>query len=120
MSLKLTSKKKSHSNFKKSKAVGKIARLFFVKAHPDIKNERFFDYLVSLVRNMFCGDQPYTEDTPFGETFLKVLKRLNPILKILNKKLHGAQGEKLDFYEILKHSAGNYGISDYNAELKFK
>lgn len=100
-------------------SVGKVARLFLVKAHRDIKNERFFDYLVSLVRNMFCGDQPYTEDTPFGETFLKVLKRLNPVLKILNKKLHGAQGETLDFYDMLKNSAGNYGISDYNATLKF-
>ena len=101
-------------------SVGKIARLFLVKAHPEIKNDRFFDYLVSLVRNMFCGDQPYTEDTPFGETFLKVLKRLKPILKILNKKLHGAQGEEIDFYEMLKHSAGNYGISDYNAIIKLK
>ena len=100
-------------------SVGKVARLFLVKAHPDIKDERFFDYLVSLVRNMFCGDQPYTEDSPFGETFLKVLKRLNPVLKILNKKLHGAQGETLDFYDMLKNTAGNYGISDYNATLKF-
>lgn len=101
-------------------SVGKFARLFFVKAHPDVKNDRFFDYLVAIVRNMFCGDQPYTEDTPFGETFLKVLKRLNPILKILNKKLHGAQGEEIDFYELLKHSIGNYGISDYDATLKLK
>ena len=100
-------------------SVGKVAGLFLVKAHPDIKDERFFDYLVSLVRNMFCGDQPYTEDTPFGETFLKVLKRLKPVLKILNKKLHGAQGETLDFYDMLKNTAGNYGISDYNATLKF-
>lgn len=101
-------------------SVGKIARLFFVKAHPDVKNDRFFDYLVAIVRNMFCGDQPFTEDTPFGETFLKVLKRLNPVLKILNKKLHGAQGEEIDLYEMLKHSAGNYGISDYNATLNLK
>ncbi len=100
-------------------SIGKIARLFLVKAHPDIKNDRFFDYLVSIVRLVFCGDQPYTEDTPFGSTFLKVLKRLNPVLKILNKKLRGAQGETLDFYEILKHTIGNYGVSDYNATLKF-
>lgn len=101
-------------------SVGKMARLFLVKAHPDVKDERFFDYLVSIVRYVFCGDQPYTEDTPFGETFLKVLKRLNPILKILNKKLHGSQGEAIDLYEMLKHSIGNYGISDYNAVLKLK
>lgn len=101
-------------------SVGRVSKLFFVKAHPDVKDRKIADCLIELIRNMFCGDQPYTEDTPFGETFLKILKRLNPILKVLNKKLHGAQGEILDFYEILKHTAGNYGISDYNATLKLK
>ena len=28
--------------------------------------------------------------------------------------------EEIDLYEMLKHSAGNYGISDYNATLNLK
>lgn len=99
--------------------IGKICRLLMVKAHPDIKNEKFIDFAVELVRAVFCGDQPFTEGNPYGETFLRVLKHLNPILKILNKKLHGSQGEQVNLYEMLKHSAGNYGIPDNNATIKF-
>lgn len=100
--------------------VGRIAKIFFVKAHPDIKNVKFIDAAVDLVRSVFYGDQPYTEDTPFGSTFLKVLRRLKPVLNILNKKLKGSQGEEIDLYKMLKHSAGNYGISDHNATIKLK
>ncbi len=101
-------------------SVGKVTRLLFVKAHPDIKNDSFLETMLSIVRYAFYGDQPYTEDTPVGETFLKILKRLKPLFKVLNKKLHGSQGEEIDLYELLKHSAGNYGISDFDATLKLK
>lgn len=100
--------------------VGQIARFLFVKPHPEVKKMKFLDVAVDLVRYAFYGDQPFTEDTPVGETFLKVLRRLNPVFKILNGKLHGSQGESIDLYEILKHTAGNYGISDHNATLKLK
>lgn len=100
--------------------IGKMCRLLLVKAHPDIKNEKFIDFVVELVRDVFCGDQPFTEDNPYGETFLRVLRRLRPVFKILNKKLHGSQGEEVDLYELLKHSAGNYGIPDNNATIKLK
>lgn len=99
-------------------SVGKVTKLLLVKAHPDIKDESFLQVMLNIVRNVFYGDQPYTEDTPVGETFLKVLRRLNPIFKRLNIK--GSQGEKVDLYELLKHSAGNYGISDFEATLELK
>ncbi len=98
---------------------GRITKLFFVKCHKDVKDVLFLDILVQIVRNMFAGDQPFTEDTPVGSTFLQILKRLSPIFKILNKKLHGSQGESVDLYEMLKHSAGNYGISDHNAVIEW-
>ncbi len=100
--------------------VGKIAGFFFVKAPKEVKDIKFKDFAVDLARSVFEGDQPFTEDTPLGEVFLKVLKRLKPVLKILNKKLHGSQGEQVDLYEMLKHSAGNYGISDNNATLNLE
>lgn len=100
--------------------VGKVARLFFVKAHKDIKDRKFIELVVDIVRNVFEGDQPFVEGTPEGDTILKAFGRLKPIFKILNKKLHGSQGEEIDMYELLKHSAGNYGISDYDAVIKLK
>lgn len=100
-------------------SVGKVARLLCVKADKSIKDMPFLELAVNIVRYLFEGDQPYVEGTPEGDVILKVFKRLNPVWKILNKKLHGSQGETLDMFEVLKHTAGNYGISDYNAVLKF-
>ena len=47
---------------------------------------------------------------------LRIFRRLRPFIKTLK----GSQGEKLDFYETMKHTVGNYGIDDYNAVLKLK
>ena len=67
---------------------------------------------------MFEGNQPFKEGTDEGDVFLAFLKRINPILKKLNLK--NPDGTKADMYEIMKHTAGNYGIDDYNATLKLK
>ncbi len=99
--------------------VGKVARLFLVKAEKEIKDRKFTELLIDIVRNLFEGNQPFKEGTPEGDTILRVFKRLKPVFKILNKKLHGAQGEEIDLFEILKHSAGNYGIDDHNAIIYF-
>lgn len=99
-------------------SVGKVARLFCISADKKIKNDKFLDLAINIVRYMFEGDQPYVEGTPEGDTVLKVLRHLKPILNKLNKKLHGSQGESVDLYEMLKNSIGNYGISDNNAVLK--
>ena len=101
-------------------SIGKVARLFCVSADSKIKNDSFLEFAISVVRYVFEGDQPYVAGTPEGDTVLKVLKRLRPVLKKLNKKLHGSQGESVDLYEILKNSIGNYGISDNNCVIKLK
>lgn len=100
--------------------VGRVVKIFFVKAHKDIRKRKFIDLVVDIARNAFEGDQPFVEGTPEGDTILRVFRRLRPVFRILNKKLHGSQGEEVDLYELLKHSAGNYDISDYNAILKLK
>ena len=96
--------------------VGQFAHLFLVKADPQIKNDSFVEFAVSFVRSIFEGNQPYVEGTLGGDTLLKIFKRLSPFFK----KMKGAQGEPLDFYETMKHTVGNYGIDDYNAVLHLK
>lgn len=103
-----------------TKTVGQAAKLIGIKSEPEIKDMPLLDLLLSLVRCVFCGNQPYTEDTPQGKTLLKVIERFEPIISMVNKKIKGSQGETIDFYEIFKHSIGNYGIDDYNAVLKLK
>lgn len=102
------------------KTVGQTAKLFAVKAEPEIKDMPLIDLLAAIVRNLFCGNQPYTDRTPEGRTLLKVFGRMKPLFSVLNKKLKDSQGNSIDMFEMLKHSAGNYGIDDYDAVLKLK
>lgn len=94
--------------------LGKLARLLCIRIDPSIRDRSFVEFAIDLVRNAFEGNQPFVEGTPEGDALLKALKRL----RIFVKTLRGSQGETLDFYELMKHTAGNYGIDDYNAELK--
>lgn len=96
--------------------VGGFARIFMIKVDKSLHKTSFVDFAIDLVRSVFEGNQPFTEGTPGGDALLKLFKRLKPLFK----KLKGAQGEEIDMYEILKHTVGNYGIDDYNAEIKLK
>ncbi len=97
---------------------GAVCRLFFVKCHKSIKKMLLKDYTVQLVQNLFAGNQPFTEGTAEGDAILGILKRLNFIIKKI--KVKNIDGEFVDLFEVLKHSAGNYGIDDHNAVLKLK
>ena len=94
--------------------VGQFAHLLLIKADPQMKDTKFVDFAVDIVRTLFEGNQPFVEGTPGGDTLLKVFRRLRPFVK----HLKDAQGNELDFYETMKHTVGNYGIDDYNAVLK--
>ncbi len=100
--------------------LGQVSRLLLVKAEPGARDVKLLDFLTLLVRNVFCGNQPYTDKSPEGKTLLKILRRLRPVLAVLNRKVRDSQGGEVDFYEIMKHSAGNYGIDDDNAVIKLK
>ncbi len=99
-------------------SVGKLGKLLCIKVDPSIKDEPFAEIAIELVRSIFEGDQPFVEGTPKGDAFLGLFKRLRPILKRINIKTNW--GEPADLYEILKHTAGNYGISDNNCTLQLK
>ncbi|MGN0527015.1 MAG: metallophosphoesterase family protein [Acutalibacteraceae bacterium] len=97
--------------------IGKFCKLFFIKPHKEVKNMKISDVAVLIVRNLFGGNQPYTEGTPLGDTLLKFFKRLNPVFKILNKKIRTQNGDTVDLYDMLKNCIGNYGIDDYNTVI---
>lgn len=98
--------------------LGTASKLLFLKCDKSIRNASLKQYLVTLVRNVFSGNQSYTEGTPEGDLFLNFLKRFTFVFNRL--KLKSIDGEPVDLIEILKHTAGNYGIDDYNAVLKLK
>ena len=96
--------------------VGKVCRILMVKCDAEIKTMKVKDYAAELVRGVFSGDQKFTSGTPKGDTLLRVFKRLNPIFKKIHLK--NTDGEEIDLFDVLKNTAGNYGMSDYNAVLK--
>lgn len=97
--------------------VGTLARLFLIRCDKSIRKMRVLDYATDLVRGAFEGNQRFKEGTPEGDVLLRLLRRLRPLLKKLDLK--GWDGKKADLYEILKHTAGNYGIDDYDAKLEW-
>ncbi len=98
--------------------IGTVARLLWIKCDKSIRSMMVTDYAAELVRGAFEGNQTFVEGTPKGDVFLALLKRLRPILKKLDIK--GWDGKKADLYDILKNTAGNYGIDDYNAKLTLR
>lgn len=95
--------------------LGSVCRLLWIKCDKSLKHELLKNYLAELVRGVFEGNQTFVEGTPKGDVFISFLKRMNPIFSKINLKT--VDGKKADLFDILKNSAGNYGIDDYNAEL---
>ena len=97
--------------------VGTLAKMLLIGCDKSVKDIRVLDFATELVREVFEGNQSFKEGTPKGDVILNLLKRVRPLLKKID--LDGWDGKKADLYEILKHSAGNYGIDDYNAVLEW-
>lgn len=98
--------------------VGGVCRLLWIKCDKSIKKMLLKNYAAELVRNVFEGNQTFKEGTPKGDVFIRFINRLNPIFKKINLKT--VDGERAELFDILKNSAGNYGIDDYNATLCLK
>lgn len=97
--------------------VGTLAGLLWIKCDKSIRKMKILDYVTELVRGVFEGNQSFREGTPKGDVWLGLLKRIRFILKKISVK--GWDGEKADLYDILKNTAGNYGIDDCNATIKW-
>lgn len=95
--------------------VGSVCRLLAVKCDKSIKKMLLKDYIAELVRGIFEGNQHFKEGTPKGDALLGAVRRLGFIIKKIDVKT--IDGEKADLADIIKNSAGNYGIDDYNATL---
>ena len=97
--------------------IGTLSKMLFIRCDKSIRRMKLLDYATVFVRNIFEGNQPFKEGTAEGDVFLALLKRIKPVLRKIS--VNGWDGNKADLYEILKNTAGNYGIDDYNAELEW-
>ncbi|MEI6579340.1 MAG: metallophosphoesterase [Eubacteriales bacterium] len=100
--------------------LGKLGRILWIKVDPSIKNILAKDLGVEIVRNMFEGDEPYVEGTPIHTLFMKVLKRLRPVLKKLEKKLGKKNPALADIPAFVSTLIGHGDVPDNNAVLHLK
>lgn len=95
----------------------KLGRLLCFKVDKSIENRLVKDVGVELVRNIFVGDEPYVKGTPMYDAMSKLLKRLKPVLKIIEKKA-GANNEQLkDLTTFVLSIIGDEKQRDYNTTL---
>ncbi len=98
--------------------IGTLARMLFIKCDKSIRNMKLLDYAAEMVRNIFEGNQYFKEGTPKGDLIIAFLKRIRFILRKI--ELKDKKGDRLDLYDVLKNTVGNYDIDDYNATLTLK
>ncbi len=110
-------------------AVGKIlqkmtvkglGRLLFFKVDKSIENILVKDLAVEFVRNIFRGNEPYVDGTPVNDAVRKLLKRLRPITKIIEKKAGDKNPVLSDIDKFVLDTIGDEKQRDYDAVLNIK
>lgn len=67
--------------------VKKLCNLLWFNSDKSIGNILIKDLGIELVRNIFVGNEPYVKGTPVYNAMEKLLKRLRPVLHIVENKL---------------------------------
>ena len=97
-----------------------LGRKLLIRVPNEIKDKKFCDFTGELARDVFKGDQPYTEGTPVYTVIARFLKRFRPVLNIVSKKL-AKDGVRPDLTDMLLNTIGNNkGWSDNNATINLK
>jgi len=100
--------------------LGRLGRLLWIKVDPSLKNVLVKDLGVEIVRNMFEGDEPYVPGTLVYTLFMKTLKRLSPVVCVLEKKLGKKNVAFADIPAFVASLIGNTGMPDNNATIILK
>lgn len=103
-----------------NKTFGQLGRMLLIRVPKETKDKKFCDFTGELARDVFKGDQPYTEGNPIHTVISRFLKRFKPVLKIAEKKLT-KNGIRPDLTEMLLNTIGNNkGWSDNDATVTLK
>ena len=98
--------------------IGGIGRMFFFKVDDSIKDILLKDIIVEFVRNIFTGDQPYTKGTPIYDACDKLFKRLNPVIKVIEKKIGNKNPIFKDIPGFVLSLIGKEEKLDNNCDIK--
>ena len=103
-------------SFVNNSTLGSVCKKFLVKCPDSVKDRPLKGFLLEIVRNIFTGNAPYTEDTDEYKAFMGVISRFTPILAIVKKTVK-VGGKSLDVKKMLHDCLGNYGVDEYNTTL---
>lgn len=95
-----------------------LGRLLCVKVDDSIKNKLVADIVVELIENVFIGNEPYVKGTPVYETMKRGLKRLRPVLRLVEKKLGKTNSVLSDIEGFVLATIGDEKQRDYEAQIK--
>lgn len=112
--------KKIARNIFNKKTLGQLGRMLCIKVDKSLKDKKFTTFAGEIARDIFLGDQPYTQGTPEYDAVARVLKRFRPIIKKVEKKLT-KDGIKPDLTKMVLNTIGNNkGWSDNDAVISLK
>lgn len=95
----------------------KLGRLLCFKVDERIEDMLARDVGIEIVRNIFVGDEPYTKGTPMYNAVEKLLKRLHPIIRIIEKKMGSKTPLLADIDKFILSSIGDEKQMDYNCTI---
>lgn len=95
----------------------KLGRLLCFKVDSSIGDLLVKDVCVELVRNVFVGNEPYVKGTPMYTAVEKLLKRLNPVLHIIEKKVGNSNPLLADINSFVLSMIGDEKQRDYDTTL---
>lgn len=95
----------------------KLGRLLCFKVDKSIENRLAKDVGIEFVRNIFIGNEPYVKGTPMYEAVAKLLKRLNFVIRIVEKKLGSKSPILADVSGLILSMIGDDLQRDYDTVL---
>lgn len=96
----------------------KLGRLLCFKVDKSIESMLAKDAGVELVRNIFVGNEPYVNGTPMYEAMSKLLKRLHPVTRIVEKKMGSKNPVLSDIDSFVLSMIGDEKQRDHDTVLK--
>lgn len=100
--------------------LGTIGRLMWFRVDRSIAKTKAIDFAVTIVHNIFAGDAPFVQGTAEYCAVSKALKRLRPVIKIVQRKLP-TEFSQVDLNKIVLDSIGNNtAIADNNAVISLR
>ena len=85
--------------------------------YKSIKDEKVIDYVISLIKNLYGGDAPYSPDTAYYKITMGLMSIIDSILDFLGIKIRKLIKVTDNVSDLVEPLVYNSGIPDHNVVL---